>query len=82
MQNATFIVSNFGSLGNGLFATPMLHPPSVGIIALGKVHDLLLMENDKIKQFKHLPISLTFDHRVIYGAEAIQLIKTLKDELS
>ena len=75
----TFILSNIGALGIGRFATPMLTPPAVATLALGAVYTgPTLSHEQRWAMHPYLPISLTFDHRVVYGAEAAHLIKGLK----
>jgi 2-oxoisovalerate dehydrogenase E2 component (dihydrolipoyl transacylase) len=77
----TFIVSNFGSLGAGQFGTPMILPPAVGTIALGAVFKHPTIVDDSLQIQPHLPVSLSFNHRVVYGAEAIKFLKELKENL-
>lgn len=77
----TFIVSNFGSLGAGQFGTPMILPPAVCTLAIGSIFKNPVNIKESIKLHNHLPISLSFNHRVVYGAEAIYFLKDLKENL-
>jgi pyruvate dehydrogenase E2 component (dihydrolipoamide acetyltransferase) len=61
MRGGTFTITNYGSIG-GLFATPIINFPEVAILGLGRITD------------NKLPLSLTFDHRVIDGAYAIRFL--------
>jgi pyruvate dehydrogenase E2 component (dihydrolipoamide acetyltransferase) len=61
MRGGTFTITNYGSIG-GLFATPIINFPEVAILGLGRIID------------NKLPLSLTFDHRVIDGAYAIRFL--------
>ncbi len=74
MTKPTFTVSNIGALGVGRFATPMIVPPCVGTLALGAVYPSPVLIDDQWQAHPHLPVSLTFDHRVVYGAEAAQFL--------
>jgi pyruvate dehydrogenase E2 component (dihydrolipoamide acetyltransferase) len=69
LKGGTFTISNFGSIG-GLFATPILNYPEVGILGVGKIQERPVAIAGAIKLQKILPLSLTFDHRVVDGATA------------
>ncbi len=82
MKGGTFTITNIGSIG-GIFATPIINYPEVAILAMGKIMDKPVVLDGKIMIRKILPLSLSFDHRVIDGAEAARfvsdLIKLLED---
>ena len=80
LQGGTFTITNIGSIG-GLFATPIINQPEVAILALGKIYESPLVKEGKIVIRKVLPVSLTFDHRVVDGAEAARFTNTLKEYL-
>ena len=61
-------ISSLGGIG-GTFFTPIINPPEVAILGVGKSFDKLFKEKDKIVSRKILPISLSYDHRIIDGAE-------------
>jgi pyruvate dehydrogenase E2 component (dihydrolipoyllysine-residue acetyltransferase) len=69
LKGGTFTITNYGSIG-GLYATPILNYPEVGILGVGKLMEKPVAEGGAIKIKKILPLSLTFDHRVIDGAKA------------
>lgn len=69
LKGGTFTITNYGSIG-GLFATPILNDPEVGILGMGKIYEKPVAEDGAIKIRKVMPLSLTFDHRVIDGAVA------------
>jgi pyruvate dehydrogenase E2 component (dihydrolipoamide acetyltransferase) len=69
LKGGTFTITNFGSIG-GLYATPILNYPEVGILGVGRLMEKPVAEGGAIKIKKILPLSLTFDHRVIDGAKA------------
>ena len=61
-------ISSLGGIG-GTHFTPIINPPEVAILGVGKNFDRLVKENGKIVSKKKLPISLSYDHRIIDGAE-------------
>ena len=61
-------ISSLGGIG-GTFFTPIINPPEVAILGVGKSFDKLVKLNGKILSRKILPISLSYDHRIIDGAE-------------
>ena len=61
-------VSSLGGIG-GTHFTPIINPPEVAILGVGKSFDRLVKDKDKIVSRKILPISLSYDHRIIDGAE-------------
>ena len=61
-------ISSLGGIG-GTFFTPIINPPEVGILGVGKSFDKLIKLKGKIVSRKILPISLSYDHRIIDGAE-------------
>ena len=61
-------ISSLGGIG-GTFFTPIINPPEVAILGVGRSFDKLIKINGKIISKKILPISLSYDHRIIDGAE-------------
>ena len=61
-------VSSLGGIG-GTHFTPIINPPEVAILGVGKTFDKLVKEKNQIVSKKILPISLSYDHRLIDGAE-------------
>lgn len=80
MQGSTFTISNLGAYGVEHF-TPVLNPPETGILGVGAVYDIPVYIGDKIKRRSILPLSLTFDHRVLDGAPAAAFLQTVKQYL-
>ena len=71
MKGATITVSNFGVLeGNGLFATPMISEPEIAILGMAKIREAPVVKNGQIVVRHVLPLSWSFDHRLIDGAAA------------
>jgi len=61
-------ISSLGGIG-GTHFTPIINPPEVAILGVGKNFDRLVKEKGKIVSKKILPVSLSYDHRIIDGAE-------------
>ena len=81
LKNATFCLSNFGKFA-GRFASPIIVPPMVSILAVGRSYNGAVVTNDgKISAHPILPLSLSFDHRAITGGEATRFMGILIQEL-
>ncbi len=73
LKNLTITLSNFGALA-GKYANPIVVPPSVAIIGIGKMRDVIAPIQNKPAICKMLPVSLTFDHRAITGGESARFL--------
>jgi pyruvate dehydrogenase E2 component (dihydrolipoamide acetyltransferase) len=80
MQGGTFTITNVGPAG-GWFGTSIIRPPEAAIIGLGKIEEKAVVRQGQIVARPILPLSLTFDHRIIDGAEALAFIQTLRQLL-
>lgn len=80
LKGGTFTLTNYGVIG-GIYGTPIINYPEVGILGLGKITDKPVVRNGEIVIRKILPLSLTFDHRVIYGAESARFMNTVIQHL-
>ena len=80
MQGATITLSNFGIFA-GRFATAIIVPPQVAILATGKIRDAVLPINNEPKVQRIIPLSLTVDHRSVTGGEAIRFLGVLIADL-
>lgn len=69
LSGSTFTISNVGSHA-GMFATPVINAPEVGILAVGKVYDAVVVRDGQAVVGKKMPLSLACDHRVVDGATA------------
>ena len=81
LKGATFTISSLSGIG-GKFFTPIINPPEVGILGLSKTFEGLSLENEKVEVKMMLPMSLSYDHRVINGAYAAKFISKLSENLS
>ena len=80
LKGSTFTISSLSGIG-GKFFTPIINPPEVGIIGLSKTFKSLKMVDGKIIERDTLPMSLSYDHRVINGAYAAKFITALSSKL-
>ncbi len=71
-------ISSLGGIG-GTFFTPIINPPEVAILGVGKSFDRLIKIQGKIVSRKILPISLSYDHRIIDGAEGARFCVYLSE---
>jgi pyruvate dehydrogenase E2 component (dihydrolipoamide acetyltransferase) len=81
LRGGTFTISNYGAIG-GIFATPMLHLPEVAILGIGKLLQKPVAHGGEVVIRTILPLSLTFDHRALDGAEAQRFLNALITYLS
>ena len=80
VQGGTFTITNPGVYG-GLFATPIINQPQVGIVGVGTVYKAPVVINDGIAIRSVVHLSLSFDHRVGDGAVADQFMAAVKSYL-
>ena len=81
LQGGTFSVSSLGGIG-GKFFTPIINPPEVAILGISKVFECLQLVDRKPQARTILPLSLSYDHRVINGAYAAAYISNLSKLLA
>jgi pyruvate dehydrogenase E2 component (dihydrolipoamide acetyltransferase) len=80
LKGGTFTITNYGAVG-GIYGTPIINYPEVAILGLGKIQEKPVVVGGKIEVRKMLPLSLSFDHRVVDGAEAARFLNTVIDHL-
>ena len=81
LVGATFTISSLSGVG-GKYFTPIINPPEVGILGLSKTYDSLQLDNLKLQTTNQLPLSLSYDHRVINGVYAIKFLNELNKLLN
>jgi pyruvate dehydrogenase E2 component (dihydrolipoamide acetyltransferase) len=76
MQGGCFSVSNLGGIG-GSFFTPIVNPPEVAILGIsrGKIEPVYNKDTGQFVPRQMLPLSLSYDHRVIDGADGIRFLR-------
>ena len=73
-------ITSLGGIG-GSFFTPIINLPEVAILGIGRSYKKQVFVNNKFKTRTVLPLSLSYDHRIIDGAEAARFNNELKDNL-
>jgi len=81
LKGYTISLSNFGIFA-GRYATPIVVPPCVAIVAAGKLRHEVVAVMGAIETHRVIPLSLTFDHRAATGGEAARFLKALLDDLA
>ncbi|MFO7762761.1 MAG: dihydrolipoamide acetyltransferase family protein [Wenzhouxiangellaceae bacterium] len=81
LKGYTIMLSNFGVFA-GRYATPIINPPCVAIVAAGVLRHEVVPVLGGIEAHRQLPLSLTFDHRVCTGGEAARFLKAMIEDLS
>jgi pyruvate dehydrogenase E2 component (dihydrolipoamide acetyltransferase) len=67
LTGSTFTISNYGALG-GTFGTPIINPPEVAVLGVGRAREKPVVRDGQVVIRTMLPLSLSFDHRLIDGA--------------
>ncbi|NIO03467.1 MAG: 2-oxo acid dehydrogenase subunit E2 [Proteobacteria bacterium] len=80
LKGGTFTITNYGAVG-GIYGSPIINYPEVAILGVGKILEKPVVIDGTIEIRKVLPLSLSFDHRVIDGAEAARFMNTVIDHL-
>lgn len=80
LRGATISLSNFGVFG-GRYAALVVVPPQVAIVGAGRAREVVVPRDGEIVARRHLPLSLTFDHRVVMGGEAARFLAAIKHDL-
>ncbi|MBX3441309.1 MAG: 2-oxo acid dehydrogenase subunit E2 [Planctomyces sp.] len=81
MQGATCTVTNLGGIG-GVGFTPIVNYPEVCILGMSRTQSELRMVEGQVEERQMLPLSLSYDHRVINGADAARFVATLCNMLA
>lgn len=80
MTGGTFTLSNGGVFGS-LMSTPIINPPQTGILGMHKIEKRPVVENDQIVIRPMMYVALSYDHRLIDGAESVRFLVTIKELL-
>jgi len=81
LKDYTIILSNFGKFA-GRYATPVITPPCVAIVAAGTLRHEVVPVLGGVEVHRMVPLSLTFDHRACTGGEAARFLKAMLDDLA
>jgi pyruvate dehydrogenase E2 component (dihydrolipoamide acetyltransferase) len=77
LQGATFTVTSLGPLGVDFF-TPILNPPQVAILGIGRIFAKLTLQNARVEERQVLYLNLSFDHQAVDGAPAARFLQSVK----
>jgi 2-oxoisovalerate dehydrogenase E2 component (dihydrolipoyl transacylase) len=81
LSGYTISLSNFGMFA-GRYATPVVVPPCVAIVAAGRGRHQITPVVGGFEAHRVIPLSLTFDHRACTGGEAARFLKAMLDDLA
>jgi len=81
LRGGTFTISNLGAIG-GTYSTPIINPPEVAILLAGRSRKLPVYVEDQLQPRLMMPLSITYDHRVVDGAAAARFLNDVKGYLS
>lgn len=80
LQGGSFSITNYGSIG-GYYGVPIINHPESAILGLGRIVEKPIVSDGEIVIGKVLPISLSYDHRIIDGASGARFVNILKELL-
>ncbi len=80
LQNGTFTITNYGAFGSS-FGVPVIKYPEAAILGTGKIVKKPVVIDDEIVIRSILPMSISFDHRIMDGADVGRFMNTLKHYL-
>lgn len=80
LKGSTFSITNYGSIG-GMYGMPIINPPEAAILGIGKIKELPRVIDRQIVARKVMGLTVSFDHRILDGAEVARFINTLTQYL-
>jgi pyruvate dehydrogenase E2 component (dihydrolipoamide acetyltransferase) len=80
MQGGCFSISNLGGIGGTAF-TPIVNTPEVGILGISRAHLEPVYQGTELVPRLLLPLSLSYDHRVVDGADGIRFLRWIVEAL-
>jgi pyruvate/2-oxoglutarate dehydrogenase complex dihydrolipoamide acyltransferase (E2) component len=81
LKGGTCTITNMGALG-GILATPIIHQPEVAILGMHAIKDRPVVRDGEIVIRKMMYLSLSFDHRIVDGAEAGRFMNHIVELIS
>jgi pyruvate dehydrogenase E2 component (dihydrolipoamide acetyltransferase) len=82
LRGGTFTISNLGSVG-GTYSTPLINPPQVAIVLSGRSRVMpQIVDGESVEPRLMMPLSITYDHRVVDGAAAARFLNEVKGYLA
>ena len=80
LRGGTFTVTNLGVLGIDSF-TPVINPPEVAILGVNRIRERARPGDDGVEFWREMNFDLSFDHRVVDGADAARFLDALADRI-
>ncbi|MEA2067585.1 MAG: 2-oxo acid dehydrogenase subunit E2 [Verrucomicrobiota bacterium] len=81
MQGGTFTITNLGGIG-GSFFTPIINSPEVAILGVGRaIMDPCIGKNELCAPRLRMPLSLSYDHRIIDGADGARFLRWIVEAI-
>lgn len=81
MSGGCFSISSLGSIGGTAF-TPIINAPEVAILGVTRTEEKLKLVDGQVVTTLSMPLSLSYDHRVINGADAARFVRFIADQLA
>jgi pyruvate dehydrogenase E2 component (dihydrolipoamide acetyltransferase) len=81
LKGGTFTISNLGSVG-GTYSTPIINPPQVAILLIGRNRVMPQIVEEAFEPRLMMPLSITYDHRLVDGAAAARFLNEVKSYLA
>ncbi len=81
LRGGSITLSNFGKFA-GYYASPIVMPPTVSILGVGSVREVVRSVNGQVAIRMILPLSLSFDHRAVTGGEATRFLGLVMEHLA
>lgn len=78
LKGSTISISNMGSIGGGMFFTPIINYPEVAIVGIGTISEKPVVRNGDIVARKMMGLNVTFDHRLVDGDVAARFLNVVK----
>ncbi len=76
LRGGTFTISNLGAIG-GTYSTPIVNVPEVAILLIGRSRKMPVVHNDEVKVRLMMPLSLSYDHRLVDGGSAARFLNDI-----
>jgi pyruvate dehydrogenase E2 component (dihydrolipoamide acetyltransferase) len=80
LQGSTFTISNLGAIG-GTYSSPIINTPEVAILLVGRARKMPVVVDDEIAIRLMMPLSLSYDHRLVDGGTAARFLNDVIDFL-
>jgi len=73
LRGSTFTISNLGAIG-GTYSTPIINVPEVAILLVGRTRKMPVVVDDEVEIRQMMPLSLSYDHRIVDGGDAARFL--------